>query len=103
MLAFAVSFCAERNLKCDITSIYRGPNDGFSKSRTHQEYRAFDISVIGFTTDDIDDLLIETREKFQEEGAKVWDRTGDEKVLVSRPVIYHNVGRGKHFHFQVHP
>lgn len=95
MYAFVSDWCFVNQLKFDVTSIYRPPSDGISKSTTHQTYRAFDLSAKGFNTDEIDELLHIVRDKFISIGAI---SASDGK---SRPVVFHDSGHGPHFHFQI--
>jgi hypothetical protein len=56
---FYLQFATSRRLPILITSIIRPKIEGLSVSDTHAQGRAFDVSVRGWTVDDLDDLLIE--------------------------------------------
>jgi len=89
-----INFCSDNNLYCKLTSIYRPPNDGFSKSDTHQTYRAFDLSVGGWTHGDIIACVEYFNENYLKYGAVVDKNT-------RRVVLFHDVGKGAHIHFQI--
>jgi uncharacterized protein YcbK (DUF882 family) len=98
ILAFVVDWAEQRNLPVVITSMIRTPEQNRmlgSKSSTHCDKRAFDMSSKGWSTDDIDDLIADVSREFEDVGAL------SASDLKSRPVIYHNIGHGSHFHFQV--
>lgn len=80
-----------------ITSAIRDPNDGMSKSTTHQTCRAVDISVRGFDKDFIDAILSVFNAKYKHIGAL------SSKDLKPRFMVYHNAGYGDHIHCQVRP
>lgn len=65
------------------------------KSRTHQEGRAFDVSVRPLTTDLIDELIIDFNRDYKKYGAI------SIKDYEQRVVIYHQIEGGEpHLHFQ---
>lgn len=97
MLAHVVKFCHVRGLQCVITSGIRSEEENRAlraRSNTHCEGRAFDISVHGWTTDDIDELVIDMTEKFKDTGAITKDG-------ISKPIYFHDAGNGAHLHIQV--
>lgn len=103
MAIFVLNWAEEHKLPVVFTSIIR-PKLPVSKSNTHAEGRAFDISVRGWTTDAIDDLLADARIFLKSIGAMAY-RDGK---LISVPAVYHHevkdgVDYGAHFHFQVRP
>lgn len=100
---FVLDWAAEYKLPVVFTSIIREKLP-VSKSNTHAEGRAFDISVRGWTTDHIDDLLADSRTFLKNIGALAYR----EGKLISTPAVYHHevkdgVDYGAHFHFQVRP
>jgi uncharacterized protein YcbK (DUF882 family) len=97
ILAFVIDYSCEKKLSCVITSVIRTKEENQmlgSKSLTHVEGRAFDLSVKGWSIDEIDDIMAEVSKEFNKVGALNSD--GE-----SRPVIFHNNGNGDHLHFQV--
>lgn len=86
-----VLVCRRRGLPILFTSIRRGRIAGVSISDTHAQGRAFDISVRGWSTDDIDEVLVEVnREHAKLRGAF---KKGD--LLTPRALIYeHRAGTG---------
>lgn len=98
VIAFSVGYCFEKKLPCVITSILRSKEENQalgSKSMTHVEGRAFDLSVKGWSTDDIDDFIFAINDEFESIGAI---SAIDGK---SKPIKFHNNGNGDHFHLQV--
>lgn len=65
------------------------------QSDTHRTGRAFDISIHGWSTDDIDEFMYHFKEKYEEYAAV--NKHGD-TVLI--PPINH--GTAPHFHVQIH-
>ena len=66
------------------------------KSRTHREGRAFDLSVKGWSSEDIDEFIVHFCKKYEEHSAI------SSQTLQPKLVVYH-VGTAAHFHVQVHP
>lgn len=97
ILADVIMWALARNLVVTVTSLLRPENDGISESRTHQEGRAFDLSVKGWSEAQIRELCDYINLKYQAIGAI------SAKDGVSRACFYHNNGNGWHFHFQVRP
>jgi hypothetical protein len=56
-LAEASKWCYQRGISLVVTSMIRGEIPGVSVSLTHREGRAFDLSVSGWTKNDIDDFV----------------------------------------------
>jgi len=91
-----VLFCNENNLPCKITSMASDRAGVRAKSRTHEEFRAFDISVTGWTQVDIHRFVFILNNNYRELGAI------SASDLNSRCAIYHNYkGQGDHIHIQV--
>jgi hypothetical protein len=86
-----------KKLAVNITSLMREMNDGISESKTHQEGRAFDLSVKGWTLEQIKELASYINLKYSAIGAK---SAKDGSV---NTCFYHNNGHGWHFHVQVRP
>ncbi len=102
MLGWVMKFCDDQGIDCQITSIYRPAQDGISVSKTHQQMRAFDLSlrpIHGWTKSKIDLLHDEVFDKLSHLGAI------SSSTLKPRPVYIHgNAGdSGIHAHFQVKP
>lgn len=97
IFSYIVVFCYERGLPCNFTSMVRHPGDGISTSTTHQEGRAFDLSLRDWAPSYIEQL---------EEGvSKAFDHIGaiSSKTLTSRPIYVHPnaESEGYHAHLQV--
>lgn len=98
ILAFVNSFCNENKIHCEVTSIHRTAEEDArlgARTKTHQEFRAFDLSLINFSNRRIRELKMEIEREFEGVGA-ISSRT-----YSSRPIVVHNVGHGYHAHFQV--
>lgn len=94
LLGHFALFCRVNKLACTITSIT--DNQPGRVTEVHAQGRAFDASVKGFTTDEIDWLLSTFNEKHKYIAAI---SKSDGK---RRAVIYHRVeGGAHHLHFQV--
>ena len=95
--AFTIGFCHQNGIKPVITSIHRKPNDGFSKSSTHQTFRAFDLSaksIHGWDFEKTKLFIEKVNEKFKHYGAI------SASDYEQRPIVYHDAGSGLHFHLQ---
>lgn len=97
ILGAVALWCHSRKLRCCVTSIVRPLNDGISESKTHQEGRAIDLSVKGFTQEQIEELAAYINDKFKFCGAI------SSKTMKPVTCLYHNNGNGWHFHIQVRP
>lgn len=95
MLMDAVQWAKPRGLFVRVTSMLRESNDGISQSTTHQEGRALDLSVIGWSKEAIDALAKYLNDKY---AAKIGTSPAGKPPLVC---VYHNNGNGWHFHLQV--
>lgn len=100
MWAFINNWCADRNLDFRVTSMIRSPE--YDKqlgaaSTTHQEGRAFDMSLRGFSYQDVQDLIDVVAKNFSNIGA-ISRSSG-----TSRPIVVHknHDGAGTHAHLQV--
>lgn len=94
VLGFYVRFSRKRGLPCVLTNIIGKFKQ--SESNTHPEGRAFDTSVRGWDEGDIKDCIEYMTTHTQSLGAV------SRKDGIRRSVVYHDVGLGAHFHFQVH-
>ena len=84
---FTTWFCYQYNIDCHWTSFHR-PKDKISKSKTHQTYRALDLSLDekhGWTQSLKDQYEADINIYFKNVGALVW-KGGK---LVSRPILIH--------------
>ena len=81
-----------------ITSMIRGENSKVkSASKTHQTGRAIDISIMGWDVEEVDDIVTEFNQKYEDIAAI------SNSDLKPRLMICHNVGYGPHIHIQVRP
>ncbi len=100
MFAFVVNFCKIEKVPCTVTSIHRTAEQDRrlgAKSKTHQEYRAFDMSLNGWAGDKIIKLRRAVENEFKHVGAiSATSRS-------SRPIVIHDIGHGMHAHFQIRP
>lgn len=94
---------ADMNLYCKdklpftITRMIDGRIPGLSVSNTHQEGRAFDVSVRGWKEADIETFTKHFNLKYSNEYGAYSLRDG-----LPRTVVYHN-GTAPHFHIQIRP
>lgn len=93
VIGWVVFYCAKHNLRCCITSIIRCI-DSFSKSDTHQTGRAIDLSVKGWSNQDIEDFTLFMTQKCDEYAAV--NGKGEKRLIV-----HHDIGKGDHLHIQV--
>lgn len=96
LIDYVMSHCETHNLPLVITSIIRPKIPGVSKSVTHQEGRAFDVSVRGWSQEDIDFLVSNINEKFTIGAISLTDKK-------EREAIYEDgikAGVGAHIHLQ---
>lgn len=97
IIADIILWALAKKLPVRLTSLLRDHNDGISESETHQQGRAVDLGVIGWTKKDIDDCANYINEKYKLVGATS-SKTGKPNTC-----YYHNNGNGWHFHIQVKP
>lgn len=88
-------YCYERDLPVVITRAVAHEIDGVSTSKTHSEGRAIDLSVKGWSPDDIHRMIYYFNAKYKDMAA-ISSSDG-----IPRLFIYHNVNLGHHLHFQV--
>lgn len=99
MFAHLVRFAYEKDLPVVVTSIIRSPEENArlaASSKTHVEGRALDISVKGWSDQDLSELEAEINLLFKQYGAISY-KTGR-----SRPIVIHN-GTAPHIHLQSRP
>lgn len=94
---YLMSHCETYNLPIVITSIIRPKIKGVSKSRTHEEGRAFDISVKGWSAHDVKFLVDAVNEKHSIGAISLTD--GKEREVIYEDGI--KAGTAPHLHFQV--
>ena len=99
LAGYTLIYCKENYLPLMFTSIIRPKIKGVSKSRTHEQGRAFDISVRGWTIDKINDFVSKINNKFKLGAVSMTDG-------VEREAIYEDgisAGLGAHLHVQCRP
>ncbi len=96
LLGTLLKFADSRKLPVNITSIISDRKNVVSKSTTHEQGRALDVSIKGWKTKDIEDiekLMLHNHKGIAAISAK------DNKP---RPVVFHNyMNQGNHIHIQV--
>ena len=93
VLGWFFSFCEKNGLDCVITSI-KEHVDG-RVTATHEDGRALDASVQGFSDGDIIQCIEFMNKNVGHFGA--YSKSDNKQ----RVIIYHDVGLGRHFHLQV--
>jgi len=89
-------YCMERSLPLVITRIIDERIDGVSVSDTHEEGRAIDVSLIGWTTDDIDEVIYRFNAKYAEAyGAYSYSDSKPRLIVDPRH------GTAPHLHIQI--
>jgi len=92
-------YTAENDLPFVVTDTVSTYEDDVRLNRSspsHRTARAFDISVRGWSSEDIMSFTEFFNRKFNQYGAVPYNETKPELV------VYHNTGRGYHFHVQIH-
>jgi hypothetical protein len=92
VLGHFILFCKKRKLRCCLTSIMDLVSGRVSK--THEQGRAFDASIRGWTMDDIQACIEHMSEVCGDLGAHSLNDG------LQRVVVFHT-GTAEHFHFQV--
>jgi hypothetical protein len=93
-----IEYCSKMNLPIKFTSIIRPMIPGFSVSRTHEDKRAFDVSLVGWSDADARECAYRANKELVGIGA-ISKSTKRETVAVFEDGI--NAGLGRHLHFQV--
>jgi hypothetical protein len=99
LAGYTLIFCKERSLPIIFTSIIRPQIKGVSKSKTHEQGRAFDLSVRGWSQDMIKLFVDRINKEFKLGAVSLTDGT-------EREAIYENgisAGKGAHIHVQCRP
>jgi len=94
LIGFYMTYCYKHNLHCEITSLIHDREGVIAKSKTHEEGRAVDVSVKGWSREQISDFVNSGNIRFSNIGAI---STSDNKA---RAFVYHN-GNGWHIHAQI--
>jgi len=97
ILDFVVDYAADHDLPIMITSIIRPKIKGVSKSKTHEEGRAFDLSVRGWNDVHVQKLVILVNDKFETGAISLSDHKEREAVYEDGQ----SAGTAPHLHFQV--
>jgi len=91
-----ILYCHEYKLPCKFTSIMSDRKNVISKSKTHEDFRAFDLSVEGWTEMHIHRFVFVMNTDYRDIAAI------SASDLEPRAVIFHNYkGQGDHLHIQV--
>lgn len=101
---FVFAYTETHNLPMVITSIIRPKIPGVSKTDIHSYGRAFDLSVKGWSKEDIQYLVDSTNKTFQIGAISLRDH--QEREAVFEDAEFDEKGNQKkwpHFHFQVRP
>lgn len=94
MFATLLEFADSRNLPVKITSIISDRIDVQAKSKTHEQGRALDFSILGWREKDVEDIQAIMLLKHKDIAAI------SASDLKARPVVVHNAGYGSHGHLQ---
>lgn len=93
-------FAYDRGLPFKLTSIIRTAEQDRilgASSKTHQQGRAFDFSIVEWSVSEINDLISYLNKKYKGYGA-ISAKDGKERLI-----IVHDIGNGEHAHVQVRP
>lgn len=85
----------QRGLPVQVTRVIDEKIEGVSVSTTHEEGRAIDVSLRGWTTDDIDDCVAHFNNKYYDVAAISYS-DGIPRLI---PPVNH--GLAPHFHLQI--
>ena len=98
---FLIDFCLANKLPVLVTSIIRPKINGVSVSKTHQEGRAFDISVNGWGDSDIEIFVDSCNEKMNIGAISFSD--GKEREAIFEDDVFKDDKqiKWKHIHLQV--
>jgi hypothetical protein len=99
LAAFTLVYAKENYLPLIITSIIRPKIKGVSKTDIHSKGRAFDISIRGWTKEQILNFVKKINEEFKIGAISVTD--GKEREAVWEDGI--TAGKGPHLHIQCRP
>lgn len=97
LMCEVIEYCEEKKLPCVFTSsLSTMAEDSVLKrvSDTHRTARAFDMSIRGWNSQQMADMVKYFSEKYPQLGALSTDG-------VARLIVIHDAGTGVHFHFQI--
>jgi hypothetical protein len=97
LLTRAVLYCDSHSLPLTITSIKSDRENIESVSKSHEDFRAIDVSVRGWTDQHIHRFVYMMNRDYSDIAALSYS---DNKP---RAAIYHDSGYGDHIHLQVRP
>ena len=86
----------ERDLPVKVTRIIDERIEGISVSDTHSEGRAIDVSVVGWSTDEIDDAIFYFNKLYADLYGAYSYSDGHPRIVVPP-----NHGTAPHLHFQI--
>jgi len=89
-------YCMERSLPLVITRIIDEKIDGVSVSDTHEEGRALDISIRGWATDEVDEVVYRFNKKYSEAYGAYSYSDGKARLIVDP-----RHGTFPHLHLQI--
>lgn len=97
LLTRSMLYCAEHKLPFIVTSLISDRENVQSKSRTHEQGRAADISTVGWTETHI--------HRFQYLMNRWYSDIAAISFSEKKPIaaLYHDAGYGSHMHLQVRP
>jgi hypothetical protein len=81
LAGYTVIFCKERALPVIFTSIIRPQIKGVSKSKTHEQGRAFDLSVRSWTKAQINEFVTKINKEFKLGAVSATDGTEREAIF----------------------
>lgn len=99
LAGYTLVYCKENYLPLKFTSIIRPQIKGVSKSKTHEQGRAFDMSVVGWKLDEIKRFVKRINNEFKLGAVSMSD--GAEREAVYEDGITR--GTGPHLHVQCRP
>lgn len=98
MFGTVLNFASKNNLPVVVTSMVGDRGSVKAVSKTHEQGRALDLSVKGWSHEKIEELNEIIDKKHSDIGAI------SAKTLKPRPFVFHNYrGQGDHIHLQVKP
>ena len=97
IFATVLNFAAKHDLPVTVTSLIHDRDGIVSKSSTHSQGRAIDLSIKDWPKARLGELEKIIEDKHFEIGAI------SSKTLKPRPIVIHDSGYGPHIHLQVRP
>jgi len=89
-------YCMERGLPLVVTRMIDEKIDGVSVSDTHEEGRAIDVSIKGWSTDEIDEVIYRFNNKYNEAYGAYSYSDGKPRLIVDP-----RHGTAPHLHLQI--